>query len=69
MTRPPKQKPTMPMLRVGEAGLVEVRERGVDVGEHAVVAHALEQRHHLGEVVVGAVPPPARWNSVGATAW
>ena len=39
---------------VAEARPVQVLEGGVDVHQHAVVGEALEERHHLAEVVVGS---------------
>ena len=52
VARPPKQNPTMPMCVVVDARVVQVRAGGVDVGEQSVVGQPLEQRQHLGEVVV-----------------
>src|SRR5262249_61374007 len=41
-----------------EAGLPEMTDRRVDVGDDALVAQAAEERHHLREVAVGRRPTP-----------
>ena len=42
----------MPICSRRKPGVLEVRDRGVDVGQDAVVGDAFEERHDLAEVVV-----------------
>ena len=52
-------------LVVGEARLVQMIERGVDIHEDAVVGDRFEELHHLGELVVAGDASTRAMEEVG----
>ena len=52
-------------MRVVEASFAQRGQRGVDIVKRAVVGEPLEERHHLGEVVVGSRPAAGAVEDMG----